>query len=200
MLRMPSLNIAELSDRACFARGAAQPTTEDCMLKTIRAPPFGSLFLMLIVEGTCSWSPKWHGDVNTVQHWRGVWEPIGRQAWEPSRTTPGMDLGNYGDDFGMNIRRGVHAYALSGSTVNLFHSYTDLLSCYVGVDTALGQKRDSSVDDRATGPTWCCLQLESVRACSVHRQVLHYFPVGTLPLHSDCLRHRRMGMRRCRIW
>ena len=103
---------------------------------------------------------EWHGDVNTVQHWRGVWEPIGRQAWEPSRTTPGMDLGNYGDDFGMNIRRGVHAYALSGSTVNLFHSYTDLLSCYVGVDTALGQKRDSSVDDGQLDPRGVAFNLK----------------------------------------
>ena len=50
--------IAELSDRACFARESAQRAAEDCVLKTIHVLPFGSLFLMLIVEGACSRGPS----------------------------------------------------------------------------------------------------------------------------------------------
>ena len=51
MLKLPS-------DGACFARESAQHAAKIAQLKTIRALPFSSLLLMLIVEGACSRSPS----------------------------------------------------------------------------------------------------------------------------------------------
>ena len=70
--------------------------------------------------------------MNTVQQWRGEWEPISRRAWEQSKAIPSMDLGVfYCADLGMSMHSGVHVYARPGRVVNLSCFYRGLFSRYV---------------------------------------------------------------------
>eukprot|EP00437_Effrenium_voratum_P016933 CAMPEP_0181448698 /NCGR_PEP_ID=MMETSP1110-20121109/27274_1 /TAXON_ID=174948 /ORGANISM="Symbiodinium sp., Strain CCMP421" /LENGTH=308 /DNA_ID=CAMNT_0023572855 /DNA_START=86 /DNA_END=1012 /DNA_ORIENTATION=+ len=166
--------IAELSDRACFARESAQRAAEDCVAENNpgvavwQSLPHADRGRRLFTES------EWHDDVNTVQQWRGVWEPISRRAWEHSKVIPGMDLGGHGGDLGVSMHRGVHVYARY-RVVNWSCFYRGLFSRYVAVDghcnqasggkrldvdTAPGQKKLSSVDDEQLDPYGVAFNLE----------------------------------------
>ena len=68
--------IAELWGRTCFAEGAAQRAIEGSLVENKpcvavwESHPHADRGRRLFMES------EWHVDVNTLQHWRGVWEPL----------------------------------------------------------------------------------------------------------------------------